>query len=97
MAQQIGIGRAEWTEPYVFAEDAYGMTYVAPMMYDGHRLMFGVEVTTLTLSAAISQEIENLPVGSLWMIVTPGYNAVVSSNNETYIDDPDCSDCKVLV
>eukprot|EP01083_Nonionella_stella_P290721 989193_1 len=94
-AQNIGVGRSQWTEPYVFNEEHQGMSYVAPVLWKGINLIFVVEVTTYTLSVAVSHEVQHLPEGSLWMIVTPGLNAVASSVNETWIaiDDANCTNC----
>eukprot|EP01083_Nonionella_stella_P009325 26901_1 len=84
-AQQIGVGHSQWTEPYEFDELHQGMSYVVPVIWKGINLTFVAEVTTYTLSVAVSNEVQHLPEGSLWMIVTPGLNAVVSSVNETCI------------
>lgn len=60
-----------------------------------------VEVTTYTLAIAVSREVQLLPKGTLWMIVTPGLNAVASSNNATLIGSLDinimssCTKCAV--
>eukprot|EP01083_Nonionella_stella_P009324 26900_1 len=94
-SKHIGVGRSQWTEPYVFNEEHQGMSYVAPVLWKGINLIFVVEVTTYTLSVAVSHEVQHLPEGSLWMIVTPGLNAVASSVNETWIvtDDANCTNC----
>eukprot|EP01084_Bolivina_argentea_P022515 41843_1 len=93
---EIGVGKSQWTEPYLFIEKFRGMSYVAPIIWNQQRITFVVEVTTYTLSIAVSREIQNLPGGddpyALWMIVTPGMNAVASSNNETLIDIPGCTE-----
>ena len=83
---QLGVGRAVWTEPYMYIEGTHGMTYVAPIEWKGRNLTFVVGVTMQTLAIGISTEITNLPDGSLWMVVTPGFSMVSSSNNETFIN-----------
>eukprot|EP01083_Nonionella_stella_P015704 43936_1 len=95
LAHQIGVGRSQWTEPYVFADARFsGMSYVAPVMWKNHHLIFVVQVTTLTLAKAVSQEVQQLPRGSLWMIVTPGNNVPASSTNKTMMDVPGCPKSK---
>eukprot|EP01083_Nonionella_stella_P300375 1025102_1 len=94
LAQKIGVGRSEWTEPYVFADARFrGMSYVAPVIWKQHHLIFVVQVTLHTLARAVSHQVQHLPIGALWMIVTPGKNAVASSNNETMIDVAGCDEC----
>ena len=92
-AAKLGVGHSAWTEPYVFSEKYRGMSYVSPIIWNGKNFTFVVEVTTFTLAVAISTEVEQLPSGTLWMIVTPRKNAVASSNNETFIVDYDAEIC----
>ena len=97
-AKQLGVGKSNWTEPYIFSEKYRGMSYVAPIIWNARNYTFVVEVTTFTLAVAVSSEVETLPDGTLWMIVTPKKNAVASSNNETLIlgyDVIDCPECQV--
>ena len=52
-SQELGVGRAAWTEPYIFSEKHRGMSYVAPSRWNGRNLTFVVEVTTYTLAIAV--------------------------------------------
>lgn len=45
--QELGVGRAEWTEPYVFSESHRGMSYVAPSRWKGKVLLVSGKILAL--------------------------------------------------
>ena len=87
-SREIGVGRAIWTEPYLFfgSKDLYGISYVAPIDWKGRRLTFVLGVTMGTLFLSAPHDVIRMPQGSVWMVVTPGLDIVTSSNGDTFIE-----------
>ena len=59
--QELGVGRAAWTEPYVFSEYHRGMSYVAPSRWKGKvRLLCHTESLSLfPIKVAFSRILES--------------------------------------